>query len=133
MEEVATAMPTSEMLSAEQRVVLEGISWETYERLLAENNPGRATRFTYSEGALEVVVRSRRHERPNRILAAIAETVAYALRLAIEPVGSMTYKRRSLQKGFEPDSSYYIRNAAELAAREGDIDSEVDPPPDLVI
>lgn len=39
----------------QQRVVLRKISWETYERLLAESANSSSSRFTYNRGALEIV------------------------------------------------------------------------------
>jgi Uma2 family endonuclease len=56
----------------EQRLLLRNISWETYERLLAESVDNCGTRFTCDEGNLEIMVVSRGHETPNRTLAAIA-------------------------------------------------------------
>jgi hypothetical protein len=35
---------------AEQRVTLHNISWNTYERLLADNENNSAPRFTYDRG-----------------------------------------------------------------------------------
>lgn len=81
----------------EQCIILEA-SWETYERLLAEHQDSAGPRLTYSA----------EHERPNRNLARIAEE----LETEIEALGSMTFKREDLKKGFEPDSSFYIQNAA---------------------
>jgi Uma2 family endonuclease len=60
---------------AEQRVKLE-VTWETYERLLAEHPDRAGPRFTYSEGVLEIMVVSAEHEQPNRILARLVEEVA---------------------------------------------------------
>ncbi len=54
--------------AAEQRVTLQ-VSWETYERLLAEHPDAAGPRFTYDEGTLEIMVVSASHETPNRILA----------------------------------------------------------------
>ena len=34
----------------EQRIVLHNISWETYERLLADHENASAPRFTYDHG-----------------------------------------------------------------------------------
>ena len=43
----------------EQKVILKGVSWETYERLLAEHE-GDGTRFTYDGETLEILVPSAR-------------------------------------------------------------------------
>ena len=116
---------------AERLVVLHGVSWETYERLLAEHNEASGTRFTYSEGELEIMVLSARHEQPNRILAQLVEVLAEEFGLDLCPLGSTTFKREALLKGFEPDSAFYIARATTLQNTE--IDAAVDPPPDLAI
>ena len=46
--------------------------------------------------------------------------------------GSTTYKREDLERGFEPDASFYIRNAERVRGKSR-IDLDVDPPPDLVV
>jgi Uma2 family endonuclease len=46
--------------------------------------------------------------------------------------GSMTNKRPDLEKGFEPDTSYYIQHATDVIDKKR-IDTTLDPPPDLVI
>jgi Uma2 family endonuclease len=116
----------------EQKVILKGVSWETYERLLAEHEESSGTRFTYDEGMLEIMVLSSQHEKPNRTLALLVEVLAEEMNLNIERLGSTTFKRKDLLKGFEPDSCFYIQNAEAIRGRE-EIDLTVDPPPDLVI
>lgn len=117
---------------AEQKVILTGISWDTYERLLAEHEAPSATRFTYDRGVLEIMVLSARHERPNRVLALLVEVVAEELSLDVQQLGSTTFRRRDLGRGFEADSTFYLQRAAAVAGKE-EIDLTVDPPPDLVI
>ena len=63
-------------IAAEQRVVLQNVSWETYERLLAESIKSVGTRFTHDNGALEIMVVSIGHENPNRTLAMLVAIVA---------------------------------------------------------
>ena len=41
-----------------QCVILHGVSWETYERLLAEHEESSGTHFTYDQGMLEIMVLS---------------------------------------------------------------------------
>jgi len=115
----------------EHKVILKGVSWETYERLLAEHNDVNGTRFSYDEGLLEIMVLSARHEQPNRILADLVAVLAEEFGLDVCPLGSTTFKRFELLKGFEPDSAFYIARAATYWDKE--LDPAVDPPPDLVI
>ncbi len=116
----------------EQRVILSNTSWETYERLLAENVNQLGTRFFYDRGCLEIMVVSSGHETPNRTLAALAEAVAVETGKDLLRTGSTTFKRKDLEKGFEPDSSFYQRDIALVRGRD-EIDLETDPPPELVI
>jgi len=41
--------------SAEQRVLLNNISWQTFETLLAEMGDNRASRLAYDQGQLEIM------------------------------------------------------------------------------
>ena len=116
----------------EQRVVLQNVSWETYERLLAESVESVGTRFTYDEGALEIMVLSIAHEDPNRTLAYLVEVVAAATERDLRRAGSTTFKRKDLAKGFEPDSCFYIDHVEQVRGKE-ELDLLTDPPPDLVI
>jgi len=115
----------------EQKVILHGVSWETYERLLNEHQESPGTHFIYDEGSLEIMVLSRRHEKPNRDLAMLVQLVAMELSIDFDQLGSTTFKRERLQKGLEPDSAFNFVRASETEGRE--LDAEIDPPPDLII
>jgi Uma2 family endonuclease len=116
----------------EQRVLLENISWETYDRLLSEsvNKPG--TRFAYDNGSLEIMVVSWGHEVPNRTLAQLVAIVAEETGRDWENAGSTTLRRKDLAKGIEPDSSFYFAHAARVRGQD-DLDMATDPPPELTI
>lgn len=115
-----------------QRTVLDQVSWRTYESLLQDYINSSAPRFSYDRGVLEIVTLSTEHERANRTLALFVELVAGALAIPVSNVGSMTFKREDLQRGFEPDSSFYIQHEERIRGRI-QIDPATDPPPDLVI
>jgi Uma2 family endonuclease len=111
---------------------LYGVSWETYERLLTEHQESSGTHFTYDQGRLEIMLLSVKHEKPNRALALLVEVIAEEMGIDVENLGSTTFKRKDLERGFEPDSCFYIQNAERIRGKE-EIDLAVDPPPDLVI
>ena len=73
-----------------------------------------------------------RHERLNPLLHAIVEEVTTEWGISAVSSGSVTIKRPDLQKGFEPDSCFYIRHA-EAVRHKVELDFRVDPAPDLVI
>ena len=122
----------SAISSPEQLVILDSVTWDTYERLITEHGERCGTRFTYDEGVLQIMVVSSRHERPNRTLATLVEVLAEEWGVDIARLGSMTFKRKDLQKGFEPDSCFYIQHADAIHGKQ-QIDIAVDPPPDLSI
>jgi Uma2 family endonuclease len=125
--------PVSTLSSpAEQRIVLHNVAWETYERLLADHLDSSVPRFTYDRGVLEIVSPSTEHEETNRTLATLVEVVAEELAINVRNVGSMTFRRRDIKRGFEPDSCFYIQRFAQVRGRV-EIDPDIDPPPDLLV
>ena len=116
----------------EQRVLLNNVSWKTYERLLMDLNDSCAPRLTYDRGTLEIMSPSSEHERYNRTIAQIVEELAVEMNLDFDSLGSTPFKRDDLDRGFEPDSCFYIQNVTSIR-RKKRIDLAVDPPPDLII
>lgn len=116
----------------EQKVVLHNVRWETYECLLTDFENSSAPRFTYDRGTLEIMSPLPEHEKYNRTIAQLVEVVAEEWDLDTENLGSTTFKREDLARGFEPDSCFYIQNAERISGRTR-IDLSTDPPPDLVI
>ena len=117
---------------AEHRVILHNTSWVTYERLLKERGDNSAPRFTYDRGELEIMSPSPEHEKVNRRIAQLVLAVAEELGIEAEDLGSTTFRREDLERGFEPDSCFYIQNEEQVRGKDR-IDLDVDPPPDLVI
>ncbi len=123
---IATSAP------AEQRTVLQNISWETFEALLRETGEDRGSRFAYDCGTLEIMTPLFEHENPkiqfDRFIFALAEE----LEIEIKSAGSMTLKRRAVNQGIEPDNCYYVQNETSVRGRQ-ELDLETDLPPDLAI
>ena len=118
--------------AANGRVLLHNVSWETYERLLDEHNECSGPRFFYDDGNLEIMTISLEHEDPNRTLASLVELILFEWDVNFRRAGSNTYKSEKLQKGFEPDTSFYIQHSESVRGRKR-LDLTIDPPPDLVI
>lgn len=127
---MATSVKTPEPMA--QCVILQGVSWQTYERLLADFEDSHAAHFAYDQGVLEIVVPSAKHEEPNRTLALLIEMLALERDMDIRNLGSTTFKRLDMLRGFEPDTCFYIQRVEQIRGKD-DIDLAVDPPPDLVI
>jgi Uma2 family endonuclease len=58
--------------------------------------------------------------------------LADELGLEAEDLGSTTFRRADLARGFEPDSCFYVQHEGAIRGR-GRLDLADDPPPDLVI
>jgi len=116
----------------EQKIILHDVSWTLYQLLLANYQDSSSPRFAYDRGTLEIMILSARHEQPNRIIAALIETVANEGGIDFINLGSTTFNREDLAKGFEPDSCFYFQNVHQVRGKE-DIDLQVDPPPDLIV
>jgi Uma2 family endonuclease len=117
---------------AEQRLLLYGVDWQTYTRLLRAFGVRPAVRLTYDRGALEIMTLSHEHESLVHFLGRLVVALTEELRLPIKGGRSTTFRRRRRQRGLEADESYWI--ASEPAVRGKDqIDLRTDPPPDLAL
>jgi hypothetical protein len=102
----------------EQRVVLHNVSWETYERILAEHIDCSSPRFTFDHGELEIVTLSAEHERYSVRIADLVGVLADEMDVEVEALGSTTYKRQELERGFEPDSCFYVENIERVRGKD---------------
>jgi len=118
--------------TAEQRVILSNISWQTFEQLLKELGDNRSTRLAYNNGLLEIMTPLGPHENNNRFIDDLVRAIADELNLNLKKFGSLTMKRSKKLKGAEPDSCYYLQNEPLVRSKQ-DIDLDKDPPPDLVL
>ncbi len=116
----------------EQRVVLEDVSWETYEHLLSDHLDKSAPRFTFDQGRLEIMSPSSEHEEYKQALTMLVVLLADGLGINIRNLGSTTFKRSELERGFEADACFYVQSAARMHGKIH-IDPAIDPAPDLVI
>lgn len=123
---------TTIMSPPDTSVVLRHVSWRTYESLLEDFADRGSPRLTYDRGTLEIMSPTKQHEELNRILALLVDTACEELGLDVQSLGSTTFRREDLERGFEPDSCFYFAHAGQVRSKER-IDLTVDPPPELVI
>ena len=107
------------------------VSWIDFASLLEELGEKRHTRLAYYQGSLQIMSPLALHEKPNRILAYIVVTLLELRGQDWEDFGSTTLKRPPLA-GIEPDTCFYIQNAA-LMRPGRNLDLNQSPPPDLAI
>lgn len=114
-------------------MVLNNVSWHTYESLLKDHESSSTPRFTYDEGTLIIMSPLRFHESTNRVVAYLVEIILDEWRVDCDNIGSLTLKSPGQKKGLEPDTCFYIKNVSALDDKDTPDLEQGDPPPDLVI
>jgi len=116
----------------EERVVLRDVSWATYERLLTEQQERTVPRFTYDRGVLEIMSPSSEHEEISQLINQLFFLIAGAKGYDARCFGTTTFKREDIQRGFEPDSCFYLQSLSHIRGVKK-LDLAIHPPPDLII
>lgn len=128
----ASALDAIEHLPAGSTLIVPEVSWAAYERLLVDLGDGYGVRIHYDQGKLSIMSPSAKHEKCKDLILRIADTIADELGCDLESFGSTTFRRQELGTGAEPDTCFYVQNAAAVAGK-NQLDSAVDPPPDVVV
>lgn len=113
-------------------LILNDVSWDEYEQLVADLEHWNGIRVTYDQGRLEIMSPSREHEAVKEFISHFLRAFADETDVALECLGSTTYKQKWLERGLEPDCCFYVQNADKIIG-ERDIDLEIDPPPDIAV
>ncbi|MGB3295072.1 MAG: Uma2 family endonuclease [Phormidesmis sp.] len=107
--------PKSAEELSEQRVRLEGVSWQQYESLIATlGNDFPALRMSYLGGTLEIMTNSPLHEKLKKIVGMLVEAYLLETRTRFLAIGSATFREAAKQRGLEPDECYCIGEEKEF-------------------
>jgi Uma2 family endonuclease len=120
------------LLLEQDHVVMHGVSWQTFQQLLADRGERCGVLLAYDRGTVEFRMPSQEHEWIKTTLTQVVEAIAFARDLHYRSLGSTTFVREALARGFEPDTCFYLDHADAIAP-DRPLDLSVDPPPDLVI
>ncbi|PAX58302.1 Uma2 family endonuclease [Brunnivagina elsteri] len=115
-----------------QQLLLEDVSWQQFENILAELGEHRAARISYSHGFLEIMVPLPEHEKAKEIIGDLVKILLESRQIAFESLGSTTLKSDRMVQGVEADACFYIQNQAAVIGKNR-LDLSIDPPPDLAI
>lgn len=108
------AEPNSET-SAEQRVVLYGVTWQQYESFLStlgDDFPN--LRLSYLEGTLEIMATSNEHEEIKTTISMLMEAYFQETRTRFHGIGSATFRKEAKHRGLEPDECYCLGGKKEI-------------------
>lgn len=95
-------------IDSEQLIIINNISWQIYENLLADLEHNSYLRITYLEGTLEIMSPSRRHEFIKTNIGRLLEAYFEETRTRFYGLGSTTFRQETVARGIEPDECYYI-------------------------
>jgi Uma2 family endonuclease len=87
-------------------VVLRGLSWSDYQRMLEVRGDARVPRFAYLQGDLEVMRPSRPHESIKSNIGTLVEVWCMEMGVEFSAVGSWTLEDKASERGIEPDECY---------------------------
>ena len=120
------------LLLEQDHIIMHGVSWQTWQQLLADRGERCGVLLAYERGTVELRMPSQEHEWVKTTLTQVVEAIAFARDLHYRSLGSTTFAREDLARGFEPDACFYL-NHADTIVPDRPLDLTVDPPPDLVI
>lgn len=121
----------STTLDRDSLVVLRQVSWNTY-NTLRDQEDNRHVRMTYDRGDLFLMSPGKLHERIGELLAQMICTWTEVHEVPRQSAGSTTMRSALLERGFEPDKSFYLQNELRVRNRD-EYDPDIDPPPDLTV
>jgi Uma2 family endonuclease len=113
-------------------LTLRDVSQEDYAQLLAELGDSNRVRVSYYQGRLEVMIPSPIHEIFKELISDIGRITADLTGVDLEKLGSTTFTPGTFGAGAEPDTCFYVQNAARIIGKRK-IDLSVDPPPDVAV
>jgi Uma2 family endonuclease len=126
-----TVAPSAPMIPTDNRIVFHDVTWDEYEKFLQAVGE-RPARVTYDRGMLEIMTLSSVHEWWKGRLGFVVRLLGGALGVDVQGYGSMTQRRRDIERGLESDECFYIGNLSGMRGPRV-IDITQDPPPDLGI
>ena len=108
MVSLASIPPGEYVPTADERIVLSNVPWSHFEVHLALRGDASSPRMAYLDGALELMLPSKGHERTKSYLGRLVEVFAMERDLVLSPYGSWTLKGPPDLASVEPDECYII-------------------------
>jgi len=115
------------------RVMLYGVSWEQFEKILENLGNHRAALIAYDNGTLEIMTPLPEHEYFKEVIGDAVKDVADELDIDYASYGSTTWRKQIKMAVFDPDNCFYFQKEA-IARGRLDLNlSKGDSPPDLAL
>lgn len=127
--------PERRVLVGSTRLVVPDVDWSVYETWVDSLPERSPIRMAFDGSNLEIMTKSRDHEKYRQLLGYAVFEIAKVLDLPLGSYGEMTWKRPAIGRGIEADQCYYVElEKIEAAAKiKGKHAARRMPPPDLAI
>lgn len=113
---------------AEDRVLIEGVSWAQYDALVAILGDERpCLRLAFLRGSLEIMSPSRVHETLKSMLGRLVTVYAMERGLDLAAFGSTTFRARAKERGIEPDECFVLGARSRVDAPDLAIEVAISP------
>jgi len=109
------------------------VSWAEYEELLEDLGPGYTPRISYDHGRLEITMPLPTHEYLKVCFSDLMRALTDELELDMNGLGSTTFRYEDWLQGLEPDTCFYIQNAARVIGVKRFDPNSPPPPPDIAV
>lgn len=107
-------------------VVLDGVSWSDYERLMKLRGEGSVPRLAYEQGVLELISPSEDHEAIAFWVGRLTEVWCDVNDIEFSRIGHWTLKDKRQLTGVEPDACYVFgERRSRVSGRRPDLAIEV--------
>ena len=113
--EVLAETPINFYNTEEQRLIINGVTWEQYSTLVniyTDEYP--SLHMTYLNGVLEIMTTSNEHERLKKIFARLLEMYFVERQIDLNGYGKTTFRQELAQRGLEPDECYCFGELKEV-------------------
>lgn len=94
-------------------VVVRGLSWSDYQRLLEVRGDASVPRYAYLEGELEIMTPSLPRESIKSRIGCLVEAWCLERGIDFSPCGSWTLENKPEESGIEPDECYVFGDLGE--------------------
>ncbi len=114
-------------------IILSNVAWATYRQFVEETmDIIRSPRFYYDERNLLIMSVSSEHEAVKDSIVYLINILTEEFQINARSLGSTTYLKDDIEKGFEPDSCFYFENEERIRGVKR-LDMSVHPAPGLIV
>jgi Uma2 family endonuclease len=104
---IASIPPGEYVPTADQRILLDGVSWADFQTLLRLRG-NRRYRMAYLDGLVELMAVSRGHEGKKSMIGCLIEAYCLDHDIAITPYGMWLQEKKRRKAAAEPDECYVL-------------------------